>query len=69
MIAQNSQEKVEYGCRRKGLLKGKGQRAELVTRAITKGGDIVTRRHLIGEVPGIRGEIKNAVRMEEERLL
>jgi len=37
------------------FLRAKGSRAELVTRAITKGGDIVTRGHLIGEVPGIRG--------------
>ncbi len=40
------------------FLRAKGCRAELVTRAITKGGDIVTRGHLIGEVPGIRGHLE-----------
>ena len=40
------------------FLRAKGSRAELVTRAITKGGDIVTRGHLIGEVPGIRGHLE-----------
>lgn len=40
------------------FLRAKGSRAELVTRAITKGGDIVSRGHLIGEVPGIRGHLE-----------
>ncbi len=40
------------------FLRAKGSRAELVTRAITKEGDIVTRGHLIGEVPGIRGHLE-----------
>ena len=40
------------------FLRAKGSRAELVTRAITKGGDIITRGHLIGEVPGIRGHLE-----------
>ncbi|MDO8725982.1 MAG: SufD family Fe-S cluster assembly protein [Candidatus Methanoperedens sp.] len=40
------------------FLRAKGSRAELVTRAITRGGDIITRGHLIGEVPGIRGHLE-----------
>ncbi|MDP2767042.1 MAG: SufD family Fe-S cluster assembly protein [Candidatus Methanoperedens sp.] len=40
------------------FLRAKGSRAELVTRAITKGGDIVTRGHLIGEVPGIKAHLE-----------
>lgn len=40
------------------FLRSKGSRAELVTRAITRGGDIVTRGHLIGEIPGIRGHLE-----------
>ncbi|MCZ7393476.1 MAG: SufD family Fe-S cluster assembly protein [Candidatus Methanoperedens sp.] len=40
------------------FLRAKGSRAELVARAITKGGDIVTRGHLIGEVPGIKAHLE-----------
>lgn len=42
----------------KVFLKAKGSRAELVARAISKGGDIVTRGHLIGEVPGIKAHLE-----------
>jgi Fe-S cluster assembly scaffold protein SufB len=42
----------------RAFLRAKGGRAELVTRAITKGGDIVTRGHLIGEVPGIKAHLE-----------
>lgn len=40
------------------FLRAKGSRAELVARAITRGGDIVTRGHLIGEVPGIKAHME-----------
>ena len=40
------------------FLRAKGSRAELVARAITRGGDIVTRGHLIGEVPGIKAHLE-----------
>jgi Fe-S cluster assembly scaffold protein SufB len=40
------------------FLRAKGSRAELVARAISRGGDIVTRGHLIGEVPGIKGHLE-----------
>jgi uncharacterized protein len=40
------------------FLSAKGSRAELVARAITRGGDIVTRGHLIGEVPGIKAHLE-----------
>jgi len=40
------------------FLRAIGSRAELVARAITRGGDIVTRGHLIGEVPGIKAHLE-----------
>ncbi len=40
------------------FLRAKGSRAELVARAITRGGDIVTRGHLVGEVPGIKAHLE-----------
>ena len=40
------------------FLRAKGSRAELVARAITKGGEIVTRGHMIGEVPGIKAHLE-----------
>lgn len=40
------------------FLSAKGSRAELAARAITRGGDIVTRGHLIGEVPGIKAHLE-----------
>jgi Fe-S cluster assembly scaffold protein SufB len=40
------------------VLKSKGSKAEVVTRAITEGGDIVARGHLVGEVPGIKAHLE-----------
>ncbi|HYA88495.1 MAG TPA: SufD family Fe-S cluster assembly protein, partial [Nitrospirota bacterium] len=40
------------------FLSAKGSRAESVARAITKGGAIVTRGNLIGEVPGIKAHLE-----------
>ncbi len=40
------------------FLRAKGSKAELVARAITRGGDIVTRGHMIGEVPGIKAHLE-----------
>lgn len=48
--------KMDVGSR--VFLSAKGSRAELITRAITSGGDIVTRGHLIGEVPGIKAHLE-----------
>ena len=42
----------------KVYLRAKGSRAEVVARAITKGGAIVTRGNLIGEVPGIKAHLE-----------
>src|SRR5208337_4188678 len=42
----------------KVFLRAKGSRAEVVARAITKGGAIVTRGNLIGEVPGIKAHLE-----------
>jgi Fe-S cluster assembly scaffold protein SufB len=40
------------------FLKAKGSRAEVVARAITTGGAIVTRGTLIGEAPGIKAHLE-----------
>jgi Fe-S cluster assembly scaffold protein SufB len=40
------------------FLKAKGSKTEVVTRAITKGGDIIARGHLIGEEPGIKAHLE-----------
>ncbi len=42
----------------KVCLRAKGSRAEVVARAISKGGAIVTRGNLIGEVPGIKAHLE-----------
>ncbi len=42
----------------KVFLSAKGCRAEIVARAITTGGSIVTRGNLIGEVPGIKAHLE-----------
>lgn len=39
-------------------LKGRGTRAEVISRAITTGGEIIARGHLIGEVPGVRAHLE-----------
>lgn len=48
--------KLDVGSR--VFLRAKGSRTEVVARAISKGGDIVTRGHLIGEVPGIKAHLE-----------
>ncbi|MCK5512606.1 MAG: SufD family Fe-S cluster assembly protein [Thermodesulfovibrionia bacterium] len=40
------------------FLKARGSKAEVVTRAITEGGNIIARGHLIGEVPGIKAHLE-----------
>ena len=42
----------------KVFLRAKGSRAEVIARAITTGGSIVSRGNLIGEVPGIRAHLE-----------
>jgi Fe-S cluster assembly scaffold protein SufB len=39
-------------------LREKGSRAEVVTRAITGGGDITARGHLIGNTPEVKGHLE-----------
>ncbi|MEM2991220.1 MAG: SufD family Fe-S cluster assembly protein, partial [Halobacteria archaeon] len=39
-------------------LKSKANRAEIITRAITKGGRIVSRGHIVGEVPGVKAHLE-----------
>jgi Fe-S cluster assembly scaffold protein SufB len=40
------------------FLKAEGSRAEVVTRAITQGGDIIARGHLVGEAPDIKAHLE-----------
>ena len=40
------------------FLKAKGARAEIISRAITTGGKIIARGHIIGEVPGIKAHLE-----------
>jgi Fe-S cluster assembly scaffold protein SufB len=42
----------------KVYLRAKGSRAELVARAISKGGAIISRGNLVGEVPGIKAHLE-----------
>lgn len=48
-------------------LKAKGSRAEVVARALTRGGDIFARGHLIGEVAGIKAHLECRGLMLSER--
>jgi Fe-S cluster assembly scaffold protein SufB len=52
------------------FLSSKGSKAEVVTRAISEGGDIVARGHLIGEVPHIKAhlECRGLILSEEGRI-
>jgi hypothetical protein len=40
------------------FLKARDSKAEIVSRALTSGGDIIARGHLIGEVPGIKAHME-----------
>ncbi len=40
------------------LLKARGARAEIISRAITNGGKIIARGHIRGEVPGIKAHLE-----------
>ena len=40
------------------FLKAKGSKAEIVSRALNNGGDIIARGHLIGEVPEIKAHLE-----------
>jgi len=48
----------EYDVGGRIFLKKPGTRAEIVTRTISNGGDIIARGHLIGEVPGIKAHLE-----------
>lgn len=40
------------------ILEAKGARAEIISRAITTGGNIVVRGHLVGKVPEVKGHLE-----------
>ena len=42
----------------RAILEGKGASAELITRAITKGGTIISRGHILGKTAGTRGHLE-----------
>ncbi len=42
----------------RAILEGKGSSAELITRAITKGGTIISRGHILGKTAGTRGHLE-----------
>jgi len=42
----------------RAILEGKGASAELITRAITKGGTIISRGHINGKTAGTRGHLE-----------
>ncbi len=42
----------------RAILKGEGARAEIVSRAVSTGGDIIARGHLLGETPGIKAHLE-----------
>ena len=48
----------EYDLGGRIFLKAKGTRAEIVARAISNGGKMIARGHLIGEVPGIKAHLE-----------
>jgi hypothetical protein len=48
----------EYDLGGRIFLKKEGNRAEIVARAISNGGKIIARGHLIGEVPGIKAHLE-----------
>lgn len=42
----------------RAILSGEGGSAELITRAITRGGTVISRGHIVGEVEGTKGHIE-----------
>lgn len=42
----------------RAILKGEGARAEIVSRAVSTGGDIIARGHLLGQTPGIKAHLE-----------
>ncbi len=40
------------------VLRGEKSRAEIIARSITKGGHIINRGHLVGEVPNVKGHLE-----------
>jgi len=40
------------------ILRGEGSRGEVVSRAVSTGGDIIARGHLLGETPGIKAHLE-----------
>jgi hypothetical protein len=47
---------VDAGSR--AILRGKGSSAEIISRTISKGGDIIARGHIVGDAPDVKGHLE-----------
>ncbi len=56
IVIATPQSYMDLGSR--AILEGKGASAELITRAITKGGTIISRGHILGKTAGTRGHLE-----------
>jgi Fe-S cluster assembly scaffold protein SufB len=56
IVIATPQSFMDLGSR--AILEGKGASAELITRAITKGGTIISRGHILGKTAGTRGHLE-----------
>lgn len=59
---------LDLGAR--AFLRGAGAAADIVSRAVSDGGSVITRGHIIGEVPGSRGHMEcNGLLLEENGII
>ncbi len=56
IVIATAESNMDLGSR--AILEGKGASAELITRAITKGGTIISRGHINGKTAGTRGHLE-----------
>ncbi|MGB9668088.1 MAG: SufD family Fe-S cluster assembly protein [Thermosulfidibacteraceae bacterium] len=56
MVMVSETSNIDLGTR--VYLKGKGARAEIVSRSVSFGGVSITRGHLVAEVPGVKGHLE-----------
>lgn len=56
VLVATSGSKMDVGSR--AILAARGARAEIISRAITTGGSIISRGHLVGQVPDVKGHLE-----------
>jgi Fe-S cluster assembly scaffold protein SufB len=56
VLLAREQSEMDVGSR--VILKARGSKAEVTARAISQGGNIVARGHLVGEVPGVKAHLE-----------